>query len=213
MSGSNRTILRIDASMRQQKSVSRMLADEMVAALGARRQGVTVTSRDLAAGIGIVNSAWIEAEYTSEENRTPDQRALLAQSDALVAELQAADDIVIATPMYNFSVPAALKAWIDLICRDKVTFTYENDVSRGLLFNKQATVIITSGGTVAGNDIDFATGYIRHILEFIGVNDVTIIDVSGLSKNRAQVIEHARNQIADASAKRLSGQRNLSVAE
>ena len=213
MSGSNRTILRIDASMRQQKSVSRMLADEMVAALGARRQGVTVTSRDLAAGIGIVNSAWIEAEYTSEENRTPDQRALLAQSDALVAELQAADDIVIATPMYNFSVPAALKAWIDLICRDKVTFTYENDVSRGLLFNKQATVIITSGGTVAGNDNDFATGYIRHILEFIGVNDVTIIDVSGLSKNRAQVIEHARNQIADASAKRLSGQRNLSVAE
>ena len=213
MSGSNRTILRIDASMRRQKSVSRMLADEMVAALGARRQGVTVTSRDLAAGIAIVNSAWIEAEHTSEENRTPDQRALLAQSDALVAELQAADDIVIATPMYNFSVPAALKAWIDLICRDKVTFTYENDVSRGLLFNKQATVIITSGGTVAGNDIDFATGYIRHILEFIGVNDVTIIDVSGLSKNRAQVIEHARNQIADASAKRLSGQRNLSVAE
>jgi FMN-dependent NADH-azoreductase len=213
MSGSNRTILRIDASMRKQKSVSRMLADEMVAALGARRQGVTVTSRDLAAGIGIVNSAWIEAEHTSEENRTPDQRALLAQSDALVAELQAADDIVIATPMYNFSVPAALKAWIDLICRDKVTFKYENDVARGLLFNKQATVIITSGGTVAGNDIDFATGYIRHILEFIGVNDVTIIDVSGLSKNRAQVIEHARNQIADASAKRLSGQRNLSVAE
>ena len=160
-----------------------------------------------------MNSAWIEAEHTSEENRTPDQRALLAQSDALVAELQAADDIVIATPMYNFSVPAALKAWIDLICRDKVTFKYENDVSRGLLFNKQATVIITSGGTMAGNDIDFATGYIRHILEFIGVNDVTIIDVSGLSKNRAQVIEHARNQIADASAKRLSGQRNLSVAE
>ena len=213
MSTSNRTILRIDASMRRQKSVSRMLADEMVAALGARKQGVTVTNRDLAAGIGIVNAAWIEAERTSEENRTPDQRALLAQSDALVAELQAADDIVIATPMYNFSVPAALKAWIDLICRDKVTFTYENDVSRGLLFNKQATVIITSGGTMAGNDIDFATGYIRHILEFIGVNDVTIIDVSGLSKNRAQVIEHARNQIADASAKRLSGQRNLSVAE
>lgn len=213
MSGSNRTILRIDASMRRQKSVSRMLADEMVAALGARKSSINVINRDLAAGIGIVNAAWIEAERTSEENRTSDQRALLTQSDALVAELQAADDIVIATPIYNFSVPAALKAWIDLICRDKVTFKYENDVSRGLLFNKQATVIITSGGTVAGNDIDFATGYIRHILEFIGVNDVTIIDVSGLSKNRAQVIEHARNQIADASAKRLSGQRNLSVAE
>ena len=213
MSTTNRTILRIDASMRRQKSVSRMLADEMVAALGARKPGTNVTNRDLAAGIGIVNAAWIEAERTSEENRTQDQRALLAQSDALVAELQSADDIVIATPIYNFSVPAALKAWIDLICRDKITFTYENDVPRGLLSNKQATVIITSGGTIAGNEIDYATGYIRHILEFIGIRDVTIIDVTGLSKNRQGVIADARKAINTASAKRLSGQRNLSVAE
>ena len=213
MSTTNRTILRIDASMRRQKSVSRMLADEMVAALGARKPGTSVTNRDLAAGIGIVNAAWIEAERTSEENRTQDQRALLAQSDALVAELQSADDIVIATPIYNFSVPAALKAWIDLICRDKITFTYENDVPRGLLSNKQATVIITSGGTIAGNEIDYATGYIRHILEFIGIRDVTIIDVTGLSKNRQGVIADARKAINTASAKRLSGQRNLSVAE
>ena len=213
MSVNNKTILRIDASMRRQKSVSRMLADEMVAALGARMPGTSIINRDLAAGIGIVNAAWIEAERTSEENRTPDQRALLAQSDALVAELHAADDIVIATPIYNFSVPAALKAWIDLICRDKITFSYENDVPRGLLSNKQATVIITSGGTVSGNEIDYATGYIRHILEFIGVRDVTIIDVTGLSKNRQGVIADARTAINTASAKRLSGQRNLSVAE
>ncbi len=213
MSVNNKTILRIDASMRRQKSVSRMLADEMVAALGARKPGTSIINRDLAAGIGIVNAAWIEAERTSEENRTPDQRALLAQSDALVAELHAADDIVIATPIYNFSVPAALKAWIDLICRDKITFSYENDVPRGLLSNKQATVIITSGGAVSGNEIDYATGYIRHILEFIGVRDVTIIDVTGLSKNRQGVIADARTAINTASAKRLSGQRNLSVAE
>ena len=213
MSISKRNILRIDASMRRQKSVSRMLADEMVSALGARKPGVNLTSRDLAAGIGIVNAAWIEAERTSEENRTPDQRALLAQSDALVAELQAADDIVIATPIYNFSVPAALKAWIDLICRDKITFVYENDTPRGLLSNKQATVIVTSGGTVAETEIDYATGYIRHILGFIGVRDVTVIDVTGLSKNRQGVIADARKEINTASAKRLAGQRNLSVAE
>ena len=160
-----------------------------------------------------MNAAWIEAERTSEENRTQDQRALLAQSDALVAELQSADDIVIATPIYNFSVPAALKAWIDLICRDKITFVYENDSPRGLLSNKQATVIITSGGTVAGNEIDYATGYIRHILDFIGIRDVTIIDVTGLSKNRQGVIADARKAINTASARRLAGQRNLSVAE
>ena len=213
MSISKRNILRIDASMRRQKSVSRMLADEMVSALGARKPGVNLTSRDLAAGIGIVNAAWIEAERTSEENRTPDQRALLAQSDALVAELQAADDIVIATPIYNFSVPAALKAWIDLICRDEITFVYENDTPRGLLSNKQATVIVTSGGTVAETEIDYATGYIRHILGFIGVRDVTVIDVTGLSKNRQGVIADARKEINTASGKRLAGQRNLSVAE
>ena len=213
MNGRNRTILRIDASMRRQKSVSRKRADERGAARGARKNGGTGTNRDLAAGIGRGNSAWREAERTTEEPRTTDQRARRAQSEALVAELQAADDIVIATPMYNFSVPAALKACIDLICRDKITFAYENDVSRGLLSNKQATVIITSGGTVSGNNVDYATGYIRHILEFIGVNDVTIIDVTGLSKNRSQVIEYARKQIAETSARRLSDQRNLSVAE
>ena len=199
--------------MRRQKSVSRMLADEMVAALGARKSSVKVINRDLAAGIGIVNAAWIEAERTSEENRTPDQRALLTQSDALVAELQAADDIVIATPIYNFSVPAALKAWIDLICRDKITFVYENDSPRGLLSNKRATVIVTSGGTLAGKDIDFTTSYIRHILGFIGVDDVTMIDVTGLSKNRSRVIADARKEISVVSARQLADARNLSVAE
>ena len=199
--------------MRRQKSVSRMLADEMVAALGARKSSVNVINRDLAAGIGIVNAAWIEAERTSEENRTSDQRALLTQSDALVAELQAADDIVIATPIYNFSVPAALKAWIDLICRDKITFVYENDSSRGLLSNKRATVIVTSGGTLAGNDIDFTTSYIRHILSFIGVDDVTMIDVTGLSKDRRKVITDARREISSVSERQLADARNLSVAE
>ena len=199
--------------MRRQKSVSRMLADEMVAALGARKSSINVINRDLAAGIGIVNAAWIEAERTSEENRTSDQRALLTQSDALVAELQAADDIVIATPIYNFSVPAALKAWIDLICRDKITFVYENDSPRGLLSNKRATVIVTSGGTLAGKDIDFTTSYIQHILGFIGVNDVTIIDVTGLAKNRSRVIADARKEISSVSARQLADVRNLSVAE
>ena len=199
--------------MRRQKSVSRMLADEMVAALGARKSSINVINRDLAAGIGIVNAAWIEAERTSEENRTSDQRALLTQSDALVAELQAADDIVIATPIYNFSVPAALKAWIDLICRDKITFVYENDSPRGLLSNKRATVIVTSGGTLAGKDIDFTTSYIQHILGFIGVDDVTIIDVTGLSKNRSRVIAEARKEISSVSARQLADVRNLSVAE
>lgn len=199
--------------MRRQKSVSRMLADEMVSSLGARKPGINLIVRDLALGIGIVNAAWIDAERTSEENRAPDQRALLTQSDALVAELQAADDLVIATPIYNFSVPAALKAWIDLICRDKITFSYANDRARGLLANKRATVIITSGGTMADTDIDYASSYIQHILEFIGILDISIIDVTGLSKNRREVINNAREEIAYVSERSIGAQRNLSVAE
>jgi FMN-dependent NADH-azoreductase len=190
-----------------------MLADEMVSSLGARQPGIHLINRDLAAGVGIVNAAWIEAERTSEENRTPDQRALLTQSDALVSELQAADDLVIATPIYNFSVPAALKAWIDLICRDNITFVYENDRARGLLANKRATVIITSGGTIADTDVDYASNYIRHIMEFIGVMDVSVIDVTGLAKNRRKVIADARKEIALVSERSTSSQRNLSVAE
>ena len=199
--------------MRRQKSVSRMLADEMVSLLGARKPGVNMITRDLASGIGVVNSAWIDAERTSEENRTPDQRALLTQSDALVAELQAADDLVIATPIYNFSVPAALKAWIDLICRDKITFVYENDRARGLLSNKRATVIITSGGTIADTDVDYASNYIQHIMEFIGILDVAVIDVTGLAKNRREVINNARKEITRVSERSIGAQRNLSVAE
>jgi len=199
--------------MRRQKSVSRLLADEVVALLGANKTGMNVITRDLAAGVGIVNAAWIEAERTSEENRTPDQWALLSQSDALVSELQSADDLVIATPIYNFSVPAALKAWIDLICRDNITFVYENDRPRGLLANKRATVIITSGGTIAETDVDYASGYIRHIMEFIGILDVSVIDVTGLAKNRREVIDRARAEINLVSERGSSVQRNLSVAE
>jgi FMN-dependent NADH-azoreductase len=190
-----------------------MLADEMVSLLGARQPGIHLINRDLAAGVGVVNAAWIEAERTFEENRTPDQRALLTQSDALVSELQAADDLVIATPIYNFSVPAALKAWIDLICRDNITFVYENDRPRGLLANKRATVIITSGGTMADTDVDYASNYIRHIMEFIGIMDVAVIDVTGLAKNRRKVIADARREIAIVSERSANSQRNLSVAE
>ena len=199
--------------MRRQKSVSRLLADEVVSLLGANKTGMNVITRDLAAGVGIVNAAWIEAERTFEENRTPDQWALLSQSDALVSELQSADDLVIATPIYNFSVPAALKAWIDLICRDNITFVYENDRPRGLLANKRATVIITSGGTIAETDVDYASGYIRHIMEFIGILDVSVIDVTGLAKNRREVIDRARAEITLVSERGSNVQRNLSVAE
>ncbi len=213
MSSVPKTILRVDASMRKTKSVSRQLADEMVSSLGGRLHDVEVVSRDLSCGIGLVNDAWIDSDRTPEEMRTQDQRVILAQSDALVAELQAADDIVIAVPVYNFSVPAAFKAWVDLICRTNVTYVLENDKPRGLLANKRAFVVITSSGTLSGSDIDYTSGYVKHILSFIGIRDVTFVDATGLSKNRSEVITNASQDITKIGDAASSTQRNLSAAE
>jgi FMN-dependent NADH-azoreductase len=213
MSGPTKNILRIDASMRKSKSVSRRLADDLIISLGGQTQDVEVVNRDLTCGIGLVNDAWIASDRTPEENRTQEQRVLLAQSDALVDELLAADDIVIAVPIYNFSVPAAFKAWIDLVCRTGITFVYENDEPRGLLNGKRAFVVITSGGTVAGSEIDYSSGYIKHILGFIGITDITVIDATGLSKDRKKIIADASKRIAKLGDAANNGQRNLSAAE
>ncbi|MGB2461741.1 MAG: FMN-dependent NADH-azoreductase [Candidatus Puniceispirillaceae bacterium] len=213
MSRTPKTILRVDASMRKTKSVSRRLADEMVAALGGRSPDVEVVNRDLTCGVGLVNDAWIDSDRTPEEMRTQGQRVILAQSDALVSELQAADDIVIAVPIYNFSVPAAFKAWIDLVCRTNITFVYENDKPRGMLTDKRAFVVITSGGTLGGSEIDYTSGYVKHILSFIGITDVTFVDATGLSKNRRKVIADASKEIAKIGDAASNAQRNLSAAE
>ncbi len=213
MSRTPKTILRVDASMRKTQSVSRRLANEMVAALGGRSPDVEVINRDLSCGVGLVNDAWINSDRTPEEMRTQDQRVILAQSDALVSELQAADDIVIAVPIYNFSVPAAFKAWIDLVCRTNITFVYENDKPRGMLAGKRAFVVITSDGTYGGSEIDFTSGYVKHILSFIGITDVTFVDVTGLSKNRRKVIADASEEIAKIGDAASTAQRNLSAAE
>jgi FMN-dependent NADH-azoreductase len=208
-----KTILRIDASMRKTKSVSRRLGDDMVAALGGQSRDVDVVARDLTCGVGLINDAWITSDRTPEEKRSPSQRVLLAQSDALVAELQAADDIVIAIPIYNFSVPAAFKAWVDLVCRTGITFVYENDEPRGLLHNKRAFVVITSGGTLGGSEIDYSSGFIKHILTFIGITDVTVIDATGLAKDRSKAIANAQKAIGKLSKLNAAGQRDLSAAE
>ena len=213
MSRTPKTILRVDASMRKTKSVSRRLADEMVAALGGRSPDVEVVNRDLTCGVGLVNDAWIDSDRTPEEMRTQDQRVILAQSDALVSELQAADDIVIAVPIYNFSVPAAFKAWIDLVCRTNITFVYENDKPRGMLTDKRAFVVITSGGTLGGSEIDYTSGYVKHILSFIGITDVTSVDATGISNNRRKVIADASKEIAKIGDAASNAQRNLSAAE
>jgi FMN-dependent NADH-azoreductase len=185
-------ILRIDASARRSGSVSRDLADRIIERIGP---DATVTTRDLAQGIPLIDEAWVGANFTPEADRTDAQRDILALSDTLVAELKAADTIVIGLPIYNFGVPAALKAWVDQVARAGVTFKYSEYGPKGLLEGKSAIVAVASGGTEAGSDIDFATGYIRHVLRFIGITDVDFVTADRLMVDADGTMAKALEQV------------------
>jgi FMN-dependent NADH-azoreductase len=185
-------ILRIDASARRSGSVSRDLADRIVARIGA---GATVTTRDLADGVPLIDEAWIGSAYTPPADRTAEQRERLALSDTLVAELQAADTLVIGLPIYNFGVPAAFKAWIDQVARAGVTFEYSPQGPRGLLQGKRAIVAVASGGTEAGSELDFATGFARQVLGFIGITDVEFVTADRLMVDADGTMAKALEQV------------------
>ncbi len=168
-------ILHIDASARHQQSVSRALSAEAVENIGGGAANVTVTRRDLANGLPQVDESWVGANFTPKAARTDEQRSVLELSDALVDELRAANVIVIGMPVYNFSVPAALKAWIDQVARVGETFAYTETGPKGLLDGKSVIVTFASGGVALGSDYDFASGYLRHFLGFLGITDVKFI--------------------------------------
>jgi FMN-dependent NADH-azoreductase len=181
MTASTSKILRIDASMRHAGSVTRALTDKLVAQLRAASPGSQVTRRDLADGVPLVDEAWIGANFTDPAERDDAQRAALAESDELVAELKAADTLVIGLPIYNFGVPAAFKAWIDMIARARETFRYTETGPEGLMTGKRALVVVASGGVPVGSAADFATPYVRFALAFIGITEVAFIAAAELN--------------------------------
>ncbi|MCJ8308157.1 MAG: NAD(P)H-dependent oxidoreductase [Rhizobiaceae bacterium] len=191
------TLLRINASMRKHGSTSRQLTDELIDSLVASQPNKQIVTRELAGGVPFVDEDWIGANFTDESERSEAQKAKLAMSDEMVAELEAADTIVIGVPIYNFGVPAALKAWVDMVCRARRTFAYTENGPVGLLKDKKAYLVIASGGTDSGSEIDFATGYLRHVLGFIGIHDVTVVDASGLMKDENASLARARGQISE----------------
>jgi len=178
-------ILRIDSSARRDDSETRALNDAFISRIGATAD-TTVIHRDLAADLpNFVNETWVGANFTDPNARSDTQVAELAVSDTLVAELQAADIIVIGAPVYNFSIPAVLKAWIDMVARVGVTFRYGNNGPEGLLKNKQTYVMIAHGpgGTSIGSPQDFATPYLRHVLGFIGLHDVSFVSAAEVKED------------------------------
>lgn len=167
------TVLRIDSSARRDGSVSRALADRVVERLAP----APLIHRDLAAEpLPFVDEAWIvAARETAPEARSAEQHAMVALSDALIDELRQAETIVIGVPIYNFTLPASLKAWVDLVARPRVTFRYTEAGPEGLLRGKRAILAVASGGTEVGSPLDFATPYLRHVLGFMGIADVQVV--------------------------------------
>jgi len=174
-----RSALVIQSSGRKTGSTTRSVTTDLLRQLSASLPQLSVVERDLNDGIPFVDDAWIDANTTPAEERTGQQTATLAFSDGLVDELEQNDLIIIAAPIYNFGIPASLKAWIDQVGRARRTFQYTANGPVGLLKNKRAVIVTASGGTRAGSEIDFATGYLRHFLGFIGVTDVSLVAADG----------------------------------
>ncbi len=188
-------ILHLDASQRKTGSVSRDLSSLLVEKLTTKYPSASVVRRDLADGVPLVDDGWIDANGTPEAERTKEQRRALAQSDALIDELRDTDLWVIGTPVYNFSLPPVLKAWVDQICRARVTFAYSEQGPRGLLEDRKVFLAIASGGSRIGSPTEFLTPYLLHVLKFIGIESVEIVAADQLLMEREDKIARAREQV------------------
>ncbi|QDH34499.1 NAD(P)H-dependent oxidoreductase [Porphyrobacter sp. YT40] len=174
-------ILYVTASIRSESdSVSRGLGQRLVDGLAAKT-GASVTTRDLADNdLPYMTAERFAANLAPKDERTPEQAELAAIADTLIAELQAADTIVIATPIYNFAPPATLKSWADLVARAGTTFRYTANGPEGLLTGKKAYLAIASGGTPVGSDFDFMSRWLTFFLGFLGITDVEIVAADGI---------------------------------
>ncbi|MBB5059112.1 FMN-dependent NADH-azoreductase [Granulicella aggregans] len=177
------TLLNIQTSPRGSGSLSRILSQDFVTKWKKTHDDGKVVLRDLAeGGLPFVDMPWIGGIFLPPEQRSVEQQDGLKISDELVAELFAADHILIGTPMYNFTVPANLKAWIDLIVRPRVTHSGPPE-RKGLVTGKRCTIIIASGGVydegLPASASDYESGYLKRILAFIGISDVEVVMAGG----------------------------------
>ncbi|MCF6234646.1 MAG: NAD(P)H-dependent oxidoreductase [Rhodobacteraceae bacterium] len=190
------TLLHIDASARISGSTTRSLSAQIIDHLAPDQ----TIRRDLADPLAQITETWVNANFTPSDQRSPAQVQTLKQSTALVDEIQRADTIVIGLPIYNFAAPASFKLWIDLIARAGLTFHYTDTGPKGLLTGKRAIIAIASGGTTVGSDADFASGYVRHILGFIGITDVTFVVADAMMVDADSALTNAANTIKTLAA-------------
>ena len=188
-------ILHIDSAITGDASVSRKLTADIVAKLTATNPDATVTYRDLNEGVPAIDTDWFAAVRMAPVNPTPEQQAIVATSDAYLAEVQAADVLVIGLPIYNFTLTAQLKNWLDQIARAGKSFRYTAEGPEGLLKGKRAIIGYAAAGTPFGSDIDFASSYLRHMLGFIGITDVEFVAADRLAMDREAGLARAQEAL------------------
>ena len=189
------TILRLDSSIKGPASVSRKLLDRAQERLTAAHPGAEIASRDLSRGVPQIDGNWIGAVFTPAAERSAEQAEIAAYSDALLEEVRAADILLIGLPVYNFGVPAQLKSWFDHLARKGETFNYTEAGPEGLLKGKRAIVVLSSDGTKFGSEIDFASGYVRHMLGFFGITDVQFVAADAMVFDPEATVKAAEERI------------------
>ncbi len=197
-------LLQLKTSLFANHGQSSQLSDAFVAAWQASRPGAQVTVRDFAVDpVPHLDGAGFQAFLSQPGARSAEQQAKIDYSDALIAELQAADVLVIGLPLYNLGVPSMLKSWIDHIARAGITFRYTENGPQGLLAGKQAYVFATRGGRYAGTAFDTQTGFVRNVLGFIGIRDVEFVYAEGLNmgeESKATALQAAHAELARIAA-------------
>lgn len=195
-------ILQINASARAEASHSTGLASAIVERLRAANPQAELQVRDLGrTPHPELDEAALQALFSPGDQRTPAQAARVALDDALIAEIQAADVVVLGVPMYNFGVPAQLKNWIDAISRVRVTFRYTESGPEGLLKNKKVYVALTRGGLYRNTPADTQVPYLQTVFNFLGMSDVQFIYAEGLAMGadaERQALAGAHSQIETA---------------
>lgn len=197
-----KTVLQINSSLfheqGQSSQLTRALVDQL---LGPQDRLIT---RDLAAeAVPHLTAERFTAFTTADAERTPEQQAVVAYSDGLIAELRDADVIVLGLPMYNFGVPSTLKAYFDHVARAGVTFRYTSNGPEGLLIGKKAYVLATRGGNYQGTPTDVQSAFVRIFLGFLGITDAEFVYAEGLARgesHKTQALEAANASISEVAA-------------
>lgn len=169
-------ILNINSSVRVTDSASRLAGERLIEKLAARHPDATIVRREVTDEANFMTEQWVGASFCPPDERTEAQNKLLATSDTLAGELLTADILVITVSMYNFGIPAPMKAWIDQIARPGLTFRPDPEKTYvGLATGKTAYIVVATGETPVMGGMDFVSPYLVHVLGFLGLTDVHVI--------------------------------------